>query len=46
MTGFAPLEIRRLIIGNYELRYELLFDVVRILRIYHTREDRPFGPDD
>ena len=36
----ADQQIRRMIIGAYELRYQVTGDVVEILRIFHTREDR------
>ncbi len=34
------LEVRRLIVGDYELRYALDADVIHIVRIWHGREDR------
>jgi plasmid stabilization system protein ParE len=33
-------EVRRIIVGAYELRYELTADEIVILRLWHTREDR------
>ncbi len=33
-------EVRKLFVDNYELRYEVLPDVVRVLRVWHMREDR------
>jgi plasmid stabilization system protein ParE len=33
-------EVRRLIVGSYEVRYEITADAVIILRIWHCREDR------
>ena len=33
-------EVRRLIIGQYELRYEIQGELIRVLRVFHTREDR------
>ena len=44
--GYAPREVRKLFVGKYELRYEILPGIVRILNIWHTREERPFGPTD
>jgi len=32
--------VRRLVIGNYEIRYELAGRDVFLLRIFHAREDR------
>ena len=43
LAGFNPREVRRLIIGSYEMRYEVQEDVIYIVRIFHTLEDRPFG---
>jgi plasmid stabilization system protein ParE len=37
---YAPREVRRLVVGRYEIRYEIAGSVVRVLRIWHTREDR------
>ena len=37
---FDPREVRRILVGNYELRYEIQDQVIYILRIWHTREDR------
>jgi plasmid stabilization system protein ParE len=37
---FGAREVRRIIAGNYEIRYELTETDVYILRIFHTREDR------
>jgi plasmid stabilization system protein ParE len=40
MDQYLPREIRRIIIGSYEMRYELVDSTVYILRIWHTREER------
>lgn len=40
LEAYLPREVRRLIIGDYEVRYEIAYDVVSILRIYHVLEDR------
>ena len=37
---FEPREIRRLLVGNYEMRYEIHTATLYVLRIWHTREDR------
>jgi len=37
---FLPREVRRLLVLNYEMRYEIRQDVIFLLRIWHTREDR------
>lgn len=45
LEGFNPREVRRIIVRKYELRYEILGDVIYIVRIFHSREDRSFRDD-
>lgn len=40
LEEFDPREVRRIIAGSYEMRYEIEVDVIYVLRIWHTREDR------
>ncbi|MGH8118449.1 MAG: type II toxin-antitoxin system RelE/ParE family toxin [Rhodanobacteraceae bacterium] len=40
LRQFDPLEVRRLVVEQYELRYEIRTDVVYVLRVWHTRENR------
>jgi plasmid stabilization system protein ParE len=40
LPEFAPREVRRVFVGDYEIRYELTDRDVLVLRIFHTREDR------
>jgi plasmid stabilization system protein ParE len=40
LDEFGPREIRRIIVGSYELRYEIADDTIFVMRIWHTREDR------
>jgi plasmid stabilization system protein ParE len=40
LDEFLPREVRRLLIGHYEMRYEVKDMTVFVLRIWHTREDR------
>ena len=40
LPEFDPREVRRVIVGDYEIRYELAGGDLFILRIFHTREDR------
>jgi plasmid stabilization system protein ParE len=40
LEEFTGREIRRLLVGRYEMRYELRPEDVFILRIWHTREAR------
>ena len=40
LDQYLPREVRRIIVGNYEMRYELVDISVYILRVWHTREER------
>jgi plasmid stabilization system protein ParE len=40
LEEFDPREVRRLVVGRYELRYEVSDVSVVVLRLWHTREDR------
>ncbi|QDB99799.1 type II toxin-antitoxin system RelE/ParE family toxin [Mesorhizobium sp. 8] len=40
LEEFEPREVRRILIGNYEMRYELRGTIVYVLRVWHAREDR------
>lgn len=40
LEEFDPREVRRILVGNYELRYEIQDQAIYILRIWHTREAR------
>ncbi len=40
LDEFGPREVRRLLVGHYEMRYELQEHNIYILRIWHTRESR------
>lgn len=40
LTGFQDRDVRRVIIGNYEIRYELTNKTIYILRLWHFRENR------
>ena len=42
LEAFEPREVRRIIVGNYELRYEIADGSILILRLWHCRENRPF----
>ena len=37
---FHPREVRRILAGHYEIRYEIQESTIYVLRIWHTREDR------
>ncbi len=40
LEEFDPREIRRLLVGRYELRYEIADSVIYVMRLWHTREER------
>jgi plasmid stabilization system protein ParE len=40
LREFDPREVRRVIVGDYEIKYELAGTGIFVLRIFHTREDR------
>ena len=40
VEGFEGREVRRLVVGSYEIRYEIAGEVIRILQIWHGKEDR------
>ncbi|MCW7548065.1 type II toxin-antitoxin system RelE/ParE family toxin [Photorhabdus sp. P32] len=40
LYAFDPREVRRLLVGGYEMRYEIQGSIIYILRLWHTREDR------
>ncbi|OYX45793.1 MAG: plasmid stabilization protein [Alphaproteobacteria bacterium 32-64-14] len=40
LEAFAPREVRRLLVGHYELRYEIANGTIFILRLWHCREYR------
>jgi plasmid stabilization system protein ParE len=40
LPEFAPREVRRVLVGDYEIRYELAGTDLLVLRILHLREDR------
>lgn len=37
---FESREVRRILVGEYEVRYEIQASTVYVLRLWHTREDR------
>ncbi len=40
LEEFDPREVRRIIVGHYEMRYEIQGSIIYLLRLWHTREDR------
>jgi len=37
---FDPREVRRILVGRYEMRYEIQQSTIYVLRLWHTREER------
>ncbi|ADV13585.1 MULTISPECIES: type II toxin-antitoxin system RelE/ParE family toxin [Mesorhizobium] len=40
LEEFEPREVRRILVGSYEIRYEIQNTTISVLRLWHTREDR------
>lgn len=40
LDEFDPHEVRRILVGHYEMRYEIQQSTIYVLRLWHTREDR------
>ena len=40
LEEFNPREVRRILVGHYEVRYEMQEYIIYILRLWHTRENR------
>ena len=40
LEEFEPREVRRILVGHYEMRYEIQESIIDVLRLWHTREDR------
>jgi plasmid stabilization system protein ParE len=40
LSEFDPREVRRLVIGDYEIRYEVTDHALFVLNIWHVFEDR------
>ena len=37
---FEPREVCRILVGHYEMRYEVQGEIIYVLRLWHTRENR------
>jgi len=46
LEAYEPREVRRIIVGDYELRYEIADATIFILRLWHSRENRSLDPQD
>lgn len=40
LPEFGSREIHRIIVDDYEIRYEVAQDTIFVLRVWHAREDR------
>lgn len=40
LEQYEPLEVRRILVSDYEMRYEIRNSTIYILRLWHTREHR------
>jgi plasmid stabilization system protein ParE len=40
LEQYEPREVRRILVGRYEMRYEIQASRITVLRVWHTREDR------
>ena len=40
LEEFDPREVRRILVGHYEIRYEIRASIIYVLRLWHTREER------
>jgi plasmid stabilization system protein ParE len=40
LDEFQPGEVRRILVGSYELRYQITGATIYVLRLWHTREER------
>ncbi len=41
---FSPREVRRILVGQYEMRHEIRMATIWMLRVWHTRERRYRSP--
>jgi plasmid stabilization system protein ParE len=46
LEAYEPREVRRIIVGNYEVRYEIAAGIIFILRLWHCRENRSFESEE
>lgn len=45
LEAYEPREVRRIFVGNYEIRYEINDGAIFILRLWHCREYRSEEPE-
>ena len=39
-AAYSPRDVRDLVVGDYQLRYEVDGKTVRVVRVWHCKEDR------
>ncbi len=40
LEEFDPRDVRQILVGHYEMRYEIQESIIYVLRLWHTRENR------
>ncbi len=40
LEEFEPRDVRRILVGNYEIRYEISDSIIYLLRLWHSKESR------
>lgn len=40
LEEFEPRDVRRILVGHYEMRYEIRDSTIYLLRLWHIRESR------
>ncbi len=40
LEEFEPRDVRRILVGHYEMRYEIVDSTIYLLSLWHTREER------
>ena len=40
LEEFNPREVRRILVGHYEMRYEIKQSTIYVLRLWHAHENR------
>ena len=46
LHAYEPREVRRILVGNYEMRYEISVSTIVVLRLWHCRENRSFHSEE
>jgi plasmid stabilization system protein ParE len=46
LEAYEPREVRRIIVGDYEMRYEISSGTIFVLRLWHSRENRSLAVED